>query len=112
MKRRFGAICILIPTVALLVVAAPAPTANASGAADPTTGPTVIPSLHDVVSAPLTALVDADKDKDEDKDKDKDKKEIPHRAIPGRDHPIRNGPKSAEPGPLASASASAPALIR
>src|SRR5438034_2301440 len=108
MKRRFGAICILIPTVALLVVAAPAPTANASGAADPTTGPTVIPSLHNDVSAPLTALVDADKDKD----KDKDKKEIPHRAIPGHDHPIPNGPKSTDPATPALASASAPALIR
>ena len=57
MKRRFGAICILIPTVALLVVAAPAPIAQAAGGADPTTGPTVIPSLHNDVSAPLTALV-------------------------------------------------------
>src|SRR5205809_1930568 len=110
MKRRFGAICILIPTVALLVVAAPAPIAQAAGGADPTTGPTVIPSLHNDVSAPLTALVDADKDKD--KDKDKEKKEKPHLPIPGHDHPIPNGPKSTEPATPALASASAPALIR
>ena len=94
MKRTLTAICVLIPTVALLVVAAPAPTAQAAGAADPTTGPTVIPSMHNDVSRPLTALVGDDKNKD----KDKDKKEKPHRAIPGHDHPAPNGPKSAEPG--------------
>jgi len=59
MKRTLAAICVLIPTVALLVVAAPAATAQAAGAADPTTGPTVIPSMHNDVSRPLTALVGA-----------------------------------------------------
>ena len=105
MKRTLAAFCVFISTVALLVVAAPAPTAQAAGAADPTTGPTVIPSMHNDVSRPLTALVG------DDKDKDKDKKEKPHRAIPGHDHPTPNGPKSAEPGNTVPASASAPALI-
>src|SRR3989442_6603651 len=104
MKRTLAVICVL-PVVALLVLAAPGPPAQASGNADPTTGPTIIPSLHNDISAPLTALVGGDNDKD------KDKTEKPHRAIPGHDHQAPNGPKVADPGNPAPASASAPALI-
>ena len=66
--------------VALLVLSAPTSTARAASAADPASGPTIIPSVHNDVSVALTAMADLD-----DKDK-KDKKVKPHREIPGHAH--------------------------
>ena len=73
-KRNLAAACVLVPTIALLVLAAPAPIASAAD----TSGPTIIPMVHNDVSVPLTAMVNDDSDK---KDK-KDKKEKPHRKVP------------------------------
>ena len=66
--------------VALLVVSAATSTARAASAADPASGPTIIPSVHNDVSVALTAMTDID-----DKDK-KEKKVKPHREIPGHSH--------------------------
>src|SRR3989440_8984213 len=88
--------------VALLVLSAPTSTAlAASAAADPASGPTIIPSVHNDVSVALTAMADLD-----DKDK-KDKKVKPHREIPGHAH---GGSNAAQPD-AAAVAAAAPALL-
>ena len=100
-KRSLASACVLIPTIALLVLAAPAPAARAASPADPTTGPTIIPSLHNDVSVALTAMADiGDKEK-------KEKKVKPHREIPGHAH---GGSSAAQPVAPAVAIA-APALL-
>src|SRR5438552_12023703 len=55
-SNKVAVICIVFVTVALLVVAAPATPVQADGPADPTSGPTIIPSAQNDTSAPLTAL--------------------------------------------------------
>src|SRR5437868_6212990 len=87
--------------VALLVYPAPTSPARASSAADPVSGPTIIPSVHNDVSVALTAMADLD-----DKDK-KDKKIKPHREIPGHSH---GGSSAAQPA-SAAVVAAAPALL-
>src|SRR2546425_2728061 len=88
--------------VALLVLSAPTSTAlSAASAADPASGPTIIPSVHNDVSVALTAMADLD-----DKDK-KDKKVKPHREIPGHAH---GGPNATQPA-SAAVVAAAPALL-
>src|SRR2546421_12607665 len=88
--------------VALLVLSAPTSTAlAASAAADPASGPTIIPSVHNDVSVALTAMADID-----DKDK-KEKKVKPHREIPGHSH---GGASAAQPASGAVVAA-APALL-
>src|SRR5437762_4334729 len=87
--------------VALLVVSAATSTARAATAADPASGPTIIPSVHNDVSVALTAMADLD-----DKDK-KDKKVKPHREIPGHSH---GGASTAQPT-SAAVVAAAPALL-
>src|SRR6267143_4855026 len=87
-KRNLAAACVLFSTIALLVLAAPASTASA---ADPLSGPTIIPMVHNDVSVPLTAMVNDDSDK---KDK-KEKKEKPHRKTSG---PERGNASAAAPG--------------
>src|SRR5256712_4119558 len=87
--------------VALLVLSAPISTVSAASAADPASGPTIIPSVHNDVSVALTAMADLD-----DKDK-KDKKVKPHREIPGHSH---GGASAAQPA-SAAAVAAAPALL-
>src|SRR6266566_5180489 len=87
--------------VALLVLSAPASTVRAASAADPASGPTIIPSVHNDVSVALTAMADLD-----DKDK-KDKKVKPHREIPGHAH---GGPSATQPT-SAAVVAAAPALL-
>ena len=100
-KRSLASACVLIPTIALLVLAAPAPAARAASPADPITGPTIIPSLHNDVSVALTAMADiGDKEK-------KEKKVKPHREIPGHAH---GGSSAAQPVAPAVAIA-APALL-
>src|SRR3989441_2021689 len=88
--------------VALLVLSAPTSTAlSAASAADPASGPTIIPSVHNDLSVALTAMADL-----EDKDK-KDKKVKPHREIPGHAH---GGPNATQPA-SAAVVAAAPALL-
>ncbi len=104
-KRSLASACVLIPTIALLVLAAPAPAARAASPADPITGPTIIPSLHNDVSVALTAMADiGDKEK-------KEKKVKPHREIPGHAH---GGSSAAQPvaPAVAIATAGAPRLLR
>src|SRR5439155_964631 len=65
---------------ALLVLSAPTSSSLATTAADPVSGPTIIPSVHNDVSVALTAMADiGDSDK-------KDTKVKPHREIPGHAH--------------------------
>src|SRR5438876_160396 len=87
--------------VALLVLSAPTSTARAASAADPVSGPTIIPSVHNDVSVALTAMADiGDSDK-------KEKKVKPHREIPGHSH---GGSSTAQPA-SAAVLAAAPALL-
>ena len=101
-KRNLASACVLVPTIALLVLAGPAPLASAG---DPTSTPTIIPMVHNDVSVPLTAMVNDDSDK---KDK-KEKKEKPHRQIPGNEN--SNAAKADRPGVGAAVVAAAPALL-
>ncbi len=102
-KRNLASACVLIPTIALLVLAAPAPAVRAATAADPASGPTIIPSVNNDVSIALTAMPVAD-----DKEK-KEKKVKPHREIPGHQHD--NSGKAAASGSAAAVVAAAPALL-
>src|SRR5213083_2853281 len=87
--------------VALLVLSAPTSTVRAASAADPASGPTIIPSVHNDVSVALTAMTDID-----DKDK-KEKKVKSHREVPGHAH---GGSSAAQPD-SAAVVAAAPALL-
>ena len=100
-KRSLASACVLVPTIALLVFSAPTSAVRAATAADPATGPTIIPSVYNDVSVALTAMTDVD-----DKDK-KDKKVKPHREIPGHAH---TGASAAQPA-SAAVVAAAPALL-
>jgi hypothetical protein len=62
-KRNLVSACVLVSTIALLLLAAPAPLAHAATATDVLTGPTIIPSVHNDVSVPLTAMSDNKKEK-------------------------------------------------
>src|SRR2546428_3845311 len=68
--RRLAVACLVLPLIALLVLAGPSAPARA---ADPTAGPTVIPSAHNDVSRPLWFMA-----KEAGKS-DSDRREIPHR---------------------------------
>ena len=104
-KRNLAAVCVLFSTIALLVLAAPAPAARAASASDPTSGPTIIPMVHHDLSVALTAMANDDSDK---KDK-KEKKEKPHRKVPGGDQGNSSDALAAQPG-AGAAVAAAPTL--
>ena len=84
--------------MALLVVAAPATPVQADGPADPTSGPTIIPSAQNDTSAPLTALARGPGNSGEHRTK-------PHKPIPGHDHTGSTAPSTS------ASSTAAPALL-
>jgi hypothetical protein len=107
-KRNLASACVLFASIALLVMAAPASSARAATAADPTAGPTIIPSVHNDVSVALTAM--GGEDENNDKEKKKEKKEKPHRQVPGRGDGNASDVTAAHSG-TGALSAAAPALL-
>jgi len=99
---------LLVASIALLVVAAPASSARAASAADPTAGPTIIPSVHNDVSVALTAM--GGEDENNDKEKKKEKKEKPHHQVPGGGDGNASDASAAQKG-SGALTAAAPALL-